>query len=64
MGVFYVDNSMIGARESELLQSALNVLIGLFRRYEIFENVAKYRTMTYQPGALWSGISDEKVGQK
>ena len=61
MGVFYVDNSIIGAQELEWLQNGLNFFIGLFRKYGIIANVAKSRPMTCQPGALWLDMSEEVV---
>ena len=46
------------------LQNAMNVLVGLFRRYVLVENVAKSCTMTYQPGALRAGVSEEAMALK
>ena len=42
----------------------MNVLIGLLRGYGIADKVAKSRTMTCQPGALRSGVSEESKGIK
>ena len=52
LGVFYAGNGMVGSRDSDFLQHAMNVLVGLFRRYGLVSNVSKSRTMTCQPGAL------------
>ena len=41
MGMFYEDASMIETREPEWLQGDINVLIGLFRRVRLMDNVAK-----------------------
>ena len=40
LGVFYAENGMLGARDSEWLQNALNVLIGLFHLYRFVTIVA------------------------
>ena len=42
----------------------MNVLIDLFQWYEIADNIAKARTITFQPGALRSGMSEEAKGLK
>ena len=52
LGVFYADDSMIGAWDPEWLQNVLKIIIGIFWRYGIVENFAKSRTMTCQPRAL------------
>ena len=56
LGFFYADYSMVRAQDSEWLQNALNILIGLFRWYDIVINVTKSWTMAYQPGAQRSGM--------
>ena len=53
----YSNNGMVVSRESEWIQHAMNVLVGLFRRYGLAANISKSRTMTFQPGALWVGVS-------
>ena len=55
---------MVGSRYSDWLQHALNVLFGLFRRYGLAANAVKPCTMTYQPGALRSEISEEAMDLK
>ena len=62
LGFFYTDDGMVEAQESEWLQKSLNVLIDLFYRYGLVKNVEKSWTMTYQPGALRSGMSEEVEG--
>ena len=42
----------------------MNVLVGLFRRYGLAANVAKSRTITFQPGSLWAGMSEEAMALK
>ena len=64
LGVFYTDKCMVGARDSEWLQNALNIRIGLFWRYRLVTNIANYRRMMCQPGALWSGTPEEAVGRR
>ena len=34
LGLFYVDDGVVGLRDTERHQGALNVLIGLFRRLD------------------------------
>ena len=50
---------MVGFRDSYWLQLSMNVLIGLFCRYDLTYNVTKSGTMTYQPSALRSGMTKE-----
>ena len=64
LGVFYANNAMVGSRDSDWLQHATNVLVGLFRRYSLGANVAKSRTMTFQNGALRAGMSEEAMALK
>ena len=59
MGVFYADDGMIGSRDPDLLQGAINVIIGLFRRVKIMANVTKSNTMTCHPGVIHKGMSEE-----
>ena len=42
----------------------MNVLVGLFRRYDLASNVSKSRTMAYQFGALRAGMSEEDMTLK
>ena len=58
----YANNIMVRAWDSEKLHNALKFLISLFRWYGISPNVTKSQTITYQPGALWSVMSEEEVG--
>ena len=59
--VFYAEDSMVGSRDPEWLQHAMNVLVGLFRRYGLAAIVTKSRTLTGQPGALRPGMSEEAM---
>ena len=58
MGVFYADDGMIGSRNPEWIQGDINVLIGVFIRVGLMENIAKYKTMNYQTGVIHMGISE------
>ena len=42
----------------------MKVLVGLFRGYGLVANIAKSRKMTYQPGALREGVSEEAMALK
>ena len=63
LGVFYIDDGILGSRDLEWLHGKLNVLIRLFRRIGLAANVKTLNTMTCQPGAIISGISEEAFGQ-
>ena len=41
LGVFYTEDRMIGSQDSEWLQNALNVPIGLIWRYGLITNITK-----------------------
>ena len=64
MGLFCTSNDAEGLQEPELLQSNLNMLIGLFRQYRLLENVAKSKAMTCHTGTLNLGMSEWAVGQR
>ena len=59
MVMFYADDGIIGYRDLELLQRAINFIIGLSRRVGLVANVEKYNTITCQPGVICTGISEE-----
>ena len=58
LGVFYADDNIVGPREFKWIQHLMNVLVGLFFQYDLAANVVKSRTMTCQPSALRSRMSD------
>ena len=62
LGVFYTNNVIIGSWESEWIQNAFNIIIGLFRQYRPVANVTNLQAITCQPGALHSAMSEEAVG--
>ena len=59
VGVFYADDGMVVSQDPYWLQHLMNVLVGLFRKYGLAANVANSCTMTFQPGLLRSGMSEE-----
>ena len=59
LGVFYADNGLLGSRDLEWLQGALNVLIVLFWRINLAANVVKPKTMTFHMGAILLGMLEE-----
>ena len=59
INVFYADGGLIGLRYLELLQGAINVLIVVFRRVCLLANIKKSKTMTCQPEAIFTGMSEE-----
>ena len=64
MGIFYADDGMIGSRDTEWFQGAINVLIWLFRRIRFMANVAKSKTTTWQPGAIHTGMPEEAFSKR
>ena len=59
LGLFYSNNGVVGSRDPECPQGALNVLIGPFHRYGLVANVAKFKVMTCHPGTLQSWMLEE-----
>ena len=59
IGVCYEDYGMTVSRNQEWLQGTIDVIIVLFRRVGLMANIEKPNTMTYQPGAIRMGMSDE-----
>ena len=62
LGVLYDNNIIIEAQGSGWLQNALNVPIGLFRRYGLIAKVAKSWMMMFRPRALRLGMLEDAVG--
>ena len=50
LGLFYADSSVVGSRDKEWLQGALNGFIGLFFPYGLAVNVANPKAMTCHLG--------------
>ena len=61
LGVFYADDGMVGSHKSDCLQNAMNIVVGLFRRYGLAANVVKSCTMTCHPVSLRVGVSYEAM---
>ena len=59
LGVFHANDNMVGYIDSNCLKHSMKILIRIFRRYGLAANIAKSHTMTCQPGALRSGMSEE-----
>ena len=55
---------MIVSRDPDWLQNSINVMLGLYQGYGLADNIAKYRSMMYQPGALRSRMSAEAKALK
>ena len=51
LGIFYANDCMVGSGKPYWMQHAMNILVGVLRRYGLTANVAKSCTMTCQPGA-------------
>ena len=55
---------MIGSRDPDWLHRLTNLMVGLFQRYGLADNVTKSCLMTCQPGALRSRVSVEDKALK
>ena len=64
LGVFYADYGMVGSHESDWLQHAMNILVGIFRRYGLAANISNSSTITLQPRVLQVGMLEEAMAQK
>ena len=64
LGVFYANYGMVGSRKSYWLQHAMNILVGIFRRYGLAANVAKSCTMIFHPRELLAAMLEEAMSQK
>ena len=61
LGVFYAADDVVVSLNSDWLQHAMNLLVGLFRRYVMAANVTKSHTMTCHPSALQAGVLEEAM---
>ena len=59
--VFYANDVMVGSRDPEWLQHAMNVLVSIFRRYGLVANITKSCTIKCHPRALQAGILEEAM---
>ena len=64
MGFFYAYDDLLGSREPEWLQGALNFLIGLFQMIGLAANIAKSKTILCQPEEIRLGIPEEALGRR
>ena len=60
----YADGGLLGSQDLEWLQEDINVLIGIFCRVVLMANIAKSNTMTYQPGEICTGMSEDAFSQR
>ena len=56
MSVFYSNDGMVDSWEPDWLQHLMNILVGLFQKYDLVANVSNSCTMTFQPGILRLGM--------
>ena len=63
LGFFYSDDGILGSRYLEWLHGALNVLIRLFWRIGLADNVTNHKTIMCQPAVIRSGIPEEAFGR-
>ena len=59
IGVFNMDGNMIASRDPEWIQGVINALIRLSSKVRLMSNVAKSKTMTCQPGAIFKGRQEK-----
>ena len=62
--ICYADNGMVVSQDTECTQVTLSVLTSILSWYRLVENVAKYKAMTCQLGALRYGMLEEAVGRQ
>jgi hypothetical protein len=55
--LFYADDGLIGARDSDWLQRALTCLVDLFERVGLQTNISKTKAMTCIPGSIRGKLS-------
>ena len=61
LGVFYSEHDVVVSCESDWMENTTSVIVGLFRRYSLATNIAKSRTMPFQPSALQAGMLEEAM---
>ena len=64
LGLFCINDDMVGLQNMECIQCDLNIIIGLFRRYGLVANVSKSNSITCHPGEIQSGMLEELVGRQ
>ena len=58
LALYYADDGLIGSRDNQWLQMALDVLVALFRRCGLRTNTDKTKVMTCLPGHIRGSLSD------
>jgi hypothetical protein len=58
VAVFYTDDGLIAARSPKKLQTAIDLLTGLFGRVGLQTNTKKTEVMTFLPGKIRTSLSD------
>ena len=59
MAIFYADDALIASRDPELLQVAVDEMVGLFERVGLRTNTSKTKVMTCVPGKIRTRHSDD-----
>ena len=62
--MLYLGDGLIRFQYPECLQGALNDLMGLFYRVGLMSNIENSRTMTFQPGAIHTGMLDKAINSR
>ena len=58
VSIFYADNGLIAARDPEVLQTAIDLLTGLFDRVGLQTNTKKTEAMVFLPGRVRTSLSE------
>ena len=59
VAIFYADNGLIAARNPKTLQTAIDLLTGLFDRVGLQTNTKKTEVMVFLPGKIRTSLSEE-----
>ena len=58
VAIFYADDGLIASRDPAVLQTAIDLLTGLFDRVGLKTNTTKTECMTFLPGKIRTALSD------
>ena len=58
VAIFYADDGLIASRDPAQLQTAMDLLTGLFDRVGLRTNTDKTEVMTFLPGKIRTSLSD------
>ena len=64
IGVFYAYDDPIGSCDSVWIQGSIIVLIGIFRRVSLMDNIEKSNTMNCHLRAILTGMSEEAFSHR